>query len=312
MKWNRKQRLVANSVIALILQLVNLLSGFLVPRLILARYGSDVNGLVNSISQFLGAISLLDLGVGTVVESTLYKPLAEKNHKLFSEIVVSATKFFRRLAFILIIYTIVLMGIYPSLVNDSFDYIYTATLIGALSISSFVQYYFGIVNGIILSADQRGFINSFAQIITIVFNTIISCILIKLNYSIQIVKLVTSIIFLIRPLLLNLYVKKNYIVDPYVQYKEEPIKQKWDGVAQHLAYYVLTGTDNIVLTIFSSLENVSIYSVYNLVINGVKSLLLALTQGFKSVMGDMLARGEVEALNTFFGWTEWMLHTVTM
>lgn len=312
MKWNRKQRLVANSVIALILQLVNLLSGFLVPRLILARYGSDVNGLVNSISQFLGAISLLDLGVGTVVESTLYKPLAEKNHKLFSEIVVSATKFFRRLAFILIIYTIVLMGIYPSLVNDSFDYIYTATLIGALSISSFVQYYFGIVNGIILSADQRGFINSFAQIITIVFNTIISCILIKLNYSIQIVKLVTSIIFLIRPLLLNLYVKKNYIVAPYVQYKEEPIKQKWDGVAQHLAYYVLTGTDNIVLTIFSSLENVSIYSVYNLVINGVKSLLLALTQGFKSVMGDMLARGEVEALNTFFGWTEWMLHTVTI
>lgn len=41
-------------------------------------------------------------------------------------------------------------------------------------------------------------------------------------------------------------------------------------MAQHFASYVLNGTDNIVLTMFSTLGNVSIYSVYNVVIIGVK------------------------------------------
>lgn len=69
--------------------------------MILESFGSDVNGLVNSITQFLGVITLLDLGVGAVVQSALYKPLAENDTDTISKIYVSANKFFRRLAEIL-------------------------------------------------------------------------------------------------------------------------------------------------------------------------------------------------------------------
>ena len=51
----------------------------ILPRLILVAFGSDVNGLVNSIDPFLRIISLLDLGVGAVVQSSLYKPIAEND-----------------------------------------------------------------------------------------------------------------------------------------------------------------------------------------------------------------------------------------
>lgn len=307
----RGKKLALNTITSLGLQVVSVICGFILPRLILESFGSDVNGLVNSITQFLGVITLLDLGVGAVVQSALYKPLADNNTNMISKIYVSANKFFRRLAEILLVYVVLLMIFYPMLVNKSFGHMYTALLIAAICISSFAQYYFGIVNSLLLNADQRGYIQYVAQIITLILNTFACYIIIKLGASIQIVKLTTSLIFLLRPLFLVFYVKKHYSIDPKITYTDEPIKQKWNGMAQHFASYVLNGTDNIVLTMFSTLGNVSIYSVYNVVIIGVKNALLSVTNGFQSLIGEMLAKKETMKLNAFFGFVEWLLHTGT-
>lgn len=94
----RGKKLALNTITSLGLQVVSVICGFILPRLILESFGSDVNGLVNSITQFLGVITLLDLGVGAVVQSALYKPLADNNTNMISKIYVSANKFFRRLA----------------------------------------------------------------------------------------------------------------------------------------------------------------------------------------------------------------------
>lgn len=308
---SRGEKLALNTVSSLALQVVSVICGFILPRLILETFGSDVNGLVNSITQFLGVITLLDLGVGAVVQSALYKPLADNDTNMISKIYVSAKKFFRRLAEILLVYVVLLMIFYPMLVNKSFGHMYTALLIAAICISSFAQYYFGIVNSLLLNADQRGYIQYVAQIITLILNTFACYIIIKLGASIQIVKLTTSLIFLLRPLFLVFYVKKHYSIDKKITYTEEPIKQKWNGMAQHFASYVLNGTDNIVLTMFSTLGNVSIYSVYNVVIIGVKNALLSVTNGFQSLIGEMLAKKETMKLNAFFGFVEWFLHTGT-
>lgn len=307
----RGKKLALNTITSLALQVVSVICGFILPRLILESFGSDVNGLVNSITQFLGVITLLDLGVGAVVQSALYKPLADNDTDMISKIYVSANNFFRRLAEILLVYVVLLMIFYPMLVNKSFGHMYTALLIAAICISSFAQYYFGIVNSLLLNADQRGYIQYVAQIITLILNTFACYIIIKLGASIQIVKLTTSLIFLLRPLFLVFYVKKHYSIDQKITYTEEPIKQKWNGMAQHFAAYVLSGTDNIVLTLFSTLSNVSIYSVYYMAIAGVRSALLSITNGFQSLIGEMLAKKETMKLNAFFGFVEWFLHTGT-
>lgn len=307
----RGKKLALNTISSLGLQFVNVICGFILPRLILESFGSDVNGLVNSITQFLGVITLLDLGVGAVVQSALYKPLSEKDTDMISKIYVSANKFFRRLAEILLVYVVLLMIFYPLIVNKSFGHMYTALLIAAICISSFAQYYFGIVNSLLLNADQRGYIQYTAQIITLILNTIACYIVIKLGASIQIVKLTTSLIFLIRPFFLVLYVKKHYSINRKITYTEEPIKQKWNGMAQHFAAYLIDGTDNIILTLFSSLANVSIYSIYSIVIHGVKNTIFSMKNGFQSLIGELLVKKEIEKLNAFFGYVEWVLHTGT-
>lgn len=307
----RKLLLAKNTAASLIAQITTLVCGFILPRLFLQHYGSEVNGLVNSISQFLSVIAFLELGVGAVVQSSLYKPLAEKDNQQISKVMVSANKFFQRLARILLVYVISLMIIYPYIANQNFGFIYTATLIAAISISSFAQYYFGIVNSLLLNADQRGYIQYNAQTVTIILNTIVCAIMISMNGTIQVVKLVTSIIYLARPIILQIYVNNHYKINWKIKYTQEPIKQKWNGVAQHVASVVLDGTDTIVLTVFSTLSNVSIYSVYFLVVKGVKTLFLSVTNGIQALIGELWAKQELDQLKSFFGWIEWLIHTGT-
>ena len=308
----RKRRLFYNTISSLIFQLTTIICGFILPRLILTAFGSEVNGLVNSIIQFLGIISFLELGVGAVVQSTLYKPLAEKNYKDVSKIISSANRFFSRLGIILFIYVIFLIVFFPFFVEKKFDFWYTTTLIMAISISSFAQYFFGIVNRLLLNADQRGYVQYIAQTIAVIGNAVSCFILINLGAGIQVVKLTTSTIYLMQPIVVFFYVKKNYKIDKKIKYTEEPITQKWNGVAQHVAAIVLDGTDTIVLTLFATLEDVSIYSVYYLVVNGIKQLFMSLTNGVESLMGELWAKQELKELNKFFSWVEWIIHTGTI
>ena len=303
----RKKRLIWNTASSLLFQLTTIICGFILPRLILQYYGSDVNGLVSSITQFLQIIDFLELGVGAVVQSSLYKPLANKNEIETSKIIVSAQRFFRRLAIILLVYVVFLFFVYPQFVE--FDFFYTAILILAMCISTFAQYYFGVVDRLLLTADQRGYIQYTAQTVTLILNTAVCAVMIYFGASIHIVKLTTSLIYLIRPVVLRLYVNRHYKLNRHIKYDSEPIKQKWNGVAQHISAVVLDSTDSIVLTLFSTLSSVSIYSVYHLVIYGIKQLFTSMTNGIQSLLGELWARQEIEELEKTFSWTEWCIHT---
>lgn len=307
----RKKKLIYNTVSSLIFQVTTIICGFILPRLILNAFGSNVNGLVNSITQFLGIISFLELGVGAVVQSALYKPLAENRQNDVSKIISSANKFFRRLAQILMVYVIALVVFYPMFAAKEYGFGYTATLIVAISISSFAQYYFGIVNRLLLTADQRGYVQYTAQTIAVVANTVACYLLIMLGCGIQVVKLTTSLIYLIQPFAIYLYVRKHYKIDTKIKYDKEPIPQKWNGIAQHVAAVILDGTDTVVLTLFATLADVSIYSVYFLVVKGVKQLFMSMTNGITSLIGELWARQEIAELKKTFGWTEWVIHTGT-
>lgn len=303
------KRLAFNTISSLAYQITAIICGLILPRLILQCFGSEVNGLVNSISQFLSIISFLDLGVGSVIQSSLYKPLVQKDHESISKIIVSGGRFFRRIAYILLGYIAILTVVYPLVNGSDFDFGFTVLLILSMGISSFAQYYFGVVDRLLLTADQRGYIQYNAQTITLILNTIACAILIQLGASIQIVKLTTSLIFLFRPIALRIYVNKHYTINRKIRYEGEPIKQKWNGMAQHISAVVLDGTDTIVLTIFSTLANVSVYSVYHLVVNSVKTLFTSMTNGIHSLMGELWAKQDIEKLKSFFRKIQWVLHT---
>lgn len=304
--------LLYNTLSPLVFQIVTILCGFILPKLILVHFGSDVNGLINSIGQFLGVIAFFELGVGAVVQTSLYKPLAEKDFEGISCIISSANSFFKKLGYALLIYVFIIVCVYPVLVTQEFGFWYITTLTIVISIRAFAQYFFGIVNRLLLLADQKGYIQYNAQTIAIIVNTVLCYLLILMNYSVQVIYGMTSLVFLIQPYLIHLYIKKHYRINTNITCNVEPISQKWNAMAQHIAAFVLDGTDIVVLSLFSSLENVSIYSIYMLVIKGVKQLFLSMIGGIEALIGNLWAKQELEKLKNVFSWTEWIIHTTVV
>ena len=69
---------------------------------------------------------------------------------------------------------------------------------------------------------------------------------------------------------------------------------------QHISSVIMDNADVIVLSIFSTLINVSIYNVYNLVFNGVRQLILAAFNSIQSIYGKSIAEGNMGATNELF------------
>lgn len=306
---NQTTKLKLNTITSLLYQILSIVSGFILPRLILQNYGSDVNGVVSSITQFLSIISLCECGVGAVVQAALYKPLAENNSEELSKIYVSSTRFFRRVAVILVIYVVILIGIFPYINDGNFDFLFTATLIISIAIGTMAQYYVGITYQLILNAAQLVYIQMFMRITCRIINVVISILLMSNGAGIQVVKLASSMIFLMQPIFYSIIVNRRYDINKKIIYHDEPIKQKWNGMAQHVATVVFENTSVLVLTVMSTLENVSVYGVYHMVTNGLKMFFVSLTMGMKSYLGDLYVRKEADRLNRDFGKFEWLMHT---
>ena len=287
-----------------------LVCSFILPRMILQVYGSTQNGIVNSISQFLSFFGFLDLGVGSVVESSLYLPLVQRNFDKVSEIIAAASNFFRKLAFLLCLYVVGLAIFYPTMVKNVMDPVGVASLVVAMSLTSFAQYYFGMVDLLLLSADQRKYISDLINLVTLLINTAVGVLLIVWGFPIQAVQIAMAAIYLTRPVLLRLYVRRHYAVNRKASFTKDSIPQKWNGMSQHIAYTILQNTDVVVLTLFSTMESVSIYTVYLLAITGIKSVLDVMTAGVGGRRGQLWAQGRTEDLNEFFRVLEWALHMI--
>ena len=136
--------------------------------------------------------------------------------------------------------------------------------------------------------------------------------LIKIGSNIVVVKLVSSLVFVLRPVLMYLYVRKNYsLIKP--SYRDSAIlNQKWTGLGQHIAFFLHSNTDIAVLTIFANLIYVAIYSVYNMVSAHLQNITTAFAAGMEALFGDMIAKKEYRELQKVFGYYETLISSVTV
>ena len=93
----RTKKAVYNAATNLLYYLVVMVSGLVLPRLIILHFGSDYNGIVASITQFVSYGALLVTGVAAAMWAALFKPLAEQDRLKISGI-VRATEIFMRKA----------------------------------------------------------------------------------------------------------------------------------------------------------------------------------------------------------------------
>ena len=292
----RSKKAALNMIGAIIELIVATAVSFIVPHYIIHAYGSSVNGLLSSIQQFLHYIALVESGIGAIGRASFYKPLSEHDNEVLSGNFKAIDGFYKKVAFIFLGYVAILAVLFPILVNRDFDWAYTALLIVIIAFNFFIQYYFGITSQTLLQADQKKYIPLLLQSLTLVLNMVLTIVLIRAGAGIHIVKIGSAAAYAIRPIILYLYVNKHYQIDKHAKPRKEILKQRWDGLAQHIAFFIHKNTDIAVLTIFANIREVSVYSVYNLAVAGCSKVVNIFSASLEPAFGNMIAKGEMENL----------------
>lgn len=286
-----------NMISGLILQFFTLISGFILPKIILTCFGSEVNGLVSSLNQFLSYITLVEGGITGIIVANLYKPIVEQDNNKISSVLVTADRFYKKIGALFIAYSVILSIIYPLHFKTEFTFSYVCSLTLILSLTLLIQYMYSLTLRTLLNADKKGYVVNFTQTLIVIFNVLFALISVFIYPSIHVLKLISGSLFLLQPLIFNRYVKKNYKIDWKVEPDNSLIKSRWNGFAINLAAFIHNSTDVTVLTFLANLKTVSIYSVYSLVSSGIKQMINACLSGIAHTVGQAYAKKNWKELN---------------
>lgn len=295
---SRTKKFMYNSIATAIYQVIVMLAGFVTPRILLQFYGSEMNGLVSSINQFITYFSLVEAGIAGAAVYSLYKPLAEKDKDGVSAIVSAAKKFYIQAGWIFTILVIGMAILYPIFVKTSnLSFFAEMALIVVLGAKGFLEFFTLAKYRVLLTADQKTYMISNASSIYIILQMVIIVILSILRVNITIVYAMAIIALFIRSFILMIYVKKHY---RYINYNAKPnvkaLDKRWDALFLQILQAVQTGAPVILATVFTTLQEVSVYTVFNMVFAGINGVLNIFVNGLSAGFGDVIIRKEKDTL----------------
>ncbi len=304
----RAKRTVYNTASALLLQAVTILCAFILPRFILTSYGSNYNGITASITQFISCIALFRAGVGGVTRASLYAPLARGDIQSVSQIVRATEMHMRKITLFFACGIVVFASVYPLLVRNEFDWWFAFSLVLIMSIGTMVQHSIGITYQMLLQADQRQYVTSSFIAVTTALNTLVAVLIIKGGYGIHLVKSGNALVYFVSALSLYYYTRRKYRIDPGASPNNVAIRQRWDAFWHQIAWFITNNTDVMVITIFCNIKEVSVYTIYRMVVAAIQAMVTAFSEGVDAAFGNMMAKGENAHLIKIFKAHELFVH----
>ena len=299
-----------NTLSTLLLEIVTLISGLIMPRLILSYFGSASNGLVSSITQFLGFSTILRAGMGGAIRAALYRPIAENDGDTISAIMSATDKHMKKIAAIIGMAIGVFAFIYPFFVIDEYSWIYAFSMVLVIGSGTLVENLFGIKCQILIQADQKYYISTLISVVGYLLVTIVSVVIILCGGSMHAVKIGAVFAAFIKPVLLNAYVKKNYNINWKAVPDEKAIAQRWNAFFQQVAAVVNENVSLVILTVLEPLASISVYTVHSMVVFNIRSVVNSFSMGSNSTFGSLLASGEKDELKKTFMFIEWLVFAV--
>ena len=296
----RTKKAFYNIVVSITYQLVALVCGLIVPRMLLGAFGSTYNGVINSVAQFLSMVSILRLGVAGSTRVALYKTLAENDTLGTSRLIKATNRYARKICLAIVFLSVLLAVFYPMISNNDLERHQTTLLIFIVSITTFAEYFFGFTYSTLLQADQSEYVYSLLHIVTTILNAILVIILIRLNCNVFTVKFGSAIAYSLLPVALSIYCTKKYHITSDCEPDDSALKKRGDVMFHSIANIVHGNTDIVLLTLFLDAKQISVYTVYYLVIGKIRSLTQVFTSGLEAAFGNMWAKNETAALKRNF------------
>lgn len=287
----------------LVYQLTAVVAGFLVPRAIIGVYGSEVNGLVTSLTQFIGYFALVEAGISGAATFALYKPLAQGDWKGVNIVASASRAFYQKSGAVFLALLVGLSVIYPVFVSAGallpWEIVALTFLLGAKVV---VDFFSLSKYRVFLTADKKNWLIQLASTVYTLLNTVIIIVFSYLRAPVVAVYALALAAVFARSAILAVYTRRRYPeFDCKVDYGDFKLPQRWDALFLQILGAVQSGVPVILATVLcESMSEVSVLAVYLLISNGLQMIPNVLNTGMQALFGRQIADGDYEALRVSY------------
>lgn len=275
--------------------LISNLLTFISRTIFIQILGSSYLGVNGLLTNVLSMLSLAELGVGTAINFSLYKPLAEKDDEKIATLMAFYKKAYQIIGVLVFVVGLVLMIFLDVFIKDPGD-VKHIKLIFLIYLVNTSYSYFMTYKVTLLTADQKAYlltkVNIFFNFITIIAQIIV--LIFTRNYILYLLS--NMLILFLQRLYINNKITKLYPVLEIKATNKLPkeelaiiIKNVKAMMFHKLGDYCINGTDNIIISTFINISVVGIYSNYNMVITMVNGFIVLFFNSITASMGHLIA-----------------------
>ena len=307
MSKSRTKNSIKNIGTGAIVQIINKLMEFIVRTVFIYTLSIDYLGVNGLFTNILTVLSFAELGIGTAIIFSMYKPVADQDIPKIKGLMNLYKKTYRTIGivvFLLGLLVIPFMNIIiknPPAISENLIFIYLLFLINTSS-----SYFFTYKKSIISAHQKQSVINNIDSIFYIVRSVteIVFLLLTKSFILYLIIKIVGTIFE-------NIYIAyKADKMYPYLKDNSIPklsIKEKkniFSNVKALIVYkfgsVVMSGTDNILISAMINITTVGLCSNYTMIISAIKNVLSSAINGITASVGNLNAIGTKEQKEEVF------------
>lgn len=279
-------------------QMLNLVLSFVSRTVFLQVLGVGYLGINGLFSDVLSMLNMAELGIGTAMTYSMYKPLAENDQETLAGLTNFYKKIYRIIAVAIATIGVALVPFLPYLVNLETD-IPHVELYYLLFLAGNVASYFVVSKTTVLYADQKNYImlqhGAFWHVAEII--TMLLMLWLTKNYTIY---LLTQLAFVYgRNFYMSHLATKHY---PYLKQQVTLPKEKTKGIFKDIgssflykiANVLINATDNTLISVLVSTEMVGYYSNYYIIVGKLSNLIGTMFSSLIASLGNLVAKESAE------------------
>ncbi|MEQ3038635.1 polysaccharide biosynthesis C-terminal domain-containing protein [Thomasclavelia ramosa] len=286
---NTSKKGILNIITAFFSQILIIITGIIIPKLILSYYGSETNGLINSVAQILNYFSLFEAGVGIASLQALYRPVSQDDKDGISRIMVATHNFYKKAGMLYIIAVVVLAFVYPVFVETSISYFIIFFIIIFSGLGNSINFIYQGKYKILMQAEGYSYVINVITTVIQIAICVVRIILISAGFDIITVQISYFLICILQMLIYHIYIYKNY---GWLNFKLKPnneaISQKSSTLIHQISSLIFNSTDVLLLTLLTrDLKIVSVYTIYNMIVSMITTLISQVNSGFDFKLGQL-------------------------
>lgn len=276
---SRKANALLTSGAGLVQQFLQIIGNFAYRTVFLLFLSKEYLGIQGLFSNILQLFSLAELGIGSAILYSMYKPFAARDTKKISALIHFYSKVYNLLAVLILGLGICFYPFIGSVVNLSeIPGDVNLTVVYFLFVAQSVVSYLFVYKQSILTADQRNYMVSLFSSALLLASYAVRILVLVCTRNFELVLLSDIAVSLLLNWGFSLWITRKY----GSIFREKPKLSREDkaeifrntgGLLCHkIGTIVVTSTDNIVLSKYVSLVAVGIYSNYAITVSAITNL----------------------------------------